>query len=57
MPKLAEAAGRLNLPADQFQFHFKPDDEKLLNLTEPHFQSTPGYESKGLYALFVLVWG
>jgi flagella basal body P-ring formation protein FlgA len=35
---LAEASSRLNLPADQLQLHFNPADEKLLNLTEPHFQ-------------------
>lgn len=35
---IAEASSRLNLPADQLQLHFNPADEKLLNLTEPHFQ-------------------
>jgi flagella basal body P-ring formation protein FlgA len=35
---VAEAAERLNLAADQLQFHFNPADEKLLNLSEPHFE-------------------
>jgi flagella basal body P-ring formation protein FlgA len=35
---VAEASSRLNIPADQLQLHFNPADEKLLNLTEPHFQ-------------------
>jgi flagella basal body P-ring formation protein FlgA len=35
---VAEAAERLNLAADQIQFHFNPADEKLLSLCEPHFE-------------------
>jgi flagella basal body P-ring formation protein FlgA len=35
---VAEAAERLNLAAAQLQFHFNPADEKLLNLSEPHFE-------------------
>jgi flagella basal body P-ring formation protein FlgA len=35
---VAEASERLNVTADQLQFHFNPADEKLLNLSEPHFE-------------------
>jgi flagella basal body P-ring formation protein FlgA len=35
---VAEVAERLNMPADQLQFHFNPVDEKVLNLAEPHFE-------------------
>jgi flagella basal body P-ring formation protein FlgA len=35
---VADASERLSIPPDQLQFHFNPSDEKLLNLTEPHFQ-------------------
>jgi flagella basal body P-ring formation protein FlgA len=35
---VAEAAERLNLATDQLQIHFNPADEKLLNLSEPHFE-------------------
>ncbi len=31
-------ADRLNLPADSLQIDFKPLDEKVLNLCEPHFK-------------------
>jgi flagella basal body P-ring formation protein FlgA len=35
---VTEAAERLNLAPDQLQFHFNPADEKLLSLSEPHFE-------------------
>jgi flagella basal body P-ring formation protein FlgA len=35
---VTEAAERLNLAADQLQFHFNPADDKLLSLSEPHFE-------------------
>jgi flagella basal body P-ring formation protein FlgA len=35
---VAEVAERLNLAADQLQFHFNPADEKILSLSEPHFE-------------------
>jgi flagella basal body P-ring formation protein FlgA len=35
---VAEVGERLNMPADQLQFHFNPADEKVLNLAEPHFE-------------------
>jgi len=35
---VAEASERLNIAADQLQFHFNPMDEKVLNLCEPHFE-------------------
>jgi flagella basal body P-ring formation protein FlgA len=32
-----EMAERLNFAPEQLQFHFNPADEKVLNLSEPHF--------------------
>lgn len=34
----ANVADRLNLPVDSLQMDFKPLDEKVLNLCEPHFK-------------------
>ncbi|HEY7116608.1 MAG TPA: flagellar basal body P-ring formation chaperone FlgA [Tepidisphaeraceae bacterium] len=47
---VAEASERLNLPPEQLQFHFNPADEKLLNLSEPHFEFNvkgPRYKALG----------
>ena len=47
---VAEVSSRLNLPAEQLQFRFSPADQKLLNLTEPHFKfivSTPRNRNLG----------
>ncbi len=33
-----EVSERLNLPAEQLQIHFNPADERVLSLTEPHFE-------------------
>jgi flagella basal body P-ring formation protein FlgA len=35
---IANVADRLNLPVDSLQVDFKPLDEKVLNLCEPHFK-------------------
>jgi flagella basal body P-ring formation protein FlgA len=35
---VADVVDRLNLAAEQLQFHFNPADDKLLALAEPHFQ-------------------
>jgi flagella basal body P-ring formation protein FlgA len=35
---IAEVSSRLNLPVEQLAFRFNPSDQKLLNLSEPHFR-------------------
>jgi flagella basal body P-ring formation protein FlgA len=35
---VGEISSRLNLPVEQLQFRFNPSDQKLLNLSEPHFK-------------------
>jgi flagella basal body P-ring formation protein FlgA len=45
-----ELSSRLNLPVEQLQFNFNPADQKLLNLTEPHFKfnvATPRNKNLG----------
>jgi flagella basal body P-ring formation protein FlgA len=47
---VGEVSSRLNLPVEQLQLRFNPADQKLLNLSEPHFKfnvATPRNKNLG----------
>lgn len=51
---MADAAARLNLPADSLQINFSPADEKFLNLAEPQFKFN--LAARRVYGLGEAAW-